>query len=49
MYFFQAGVLFSREDAKLWLILANLVYFVTIYALVGVLFAGLNNAEAYKN
>ena len=28
VYFFQAGVLLSKENAKIWLLMANFGYFV---------------------
>ena len=49
VYFFCAGVLFNKENAKSWPILTNLGYFVANMRTLGVFFTGLNNVAAYQN
>ena len=47
VYFFQAGLLFSRDDTNFWPFLACWAILTLNCALFGLYFEGLNNAVAY--
>ena len=53
LFFLQASVLFSTENAKLWPVLANYYtyncYFLGKFALFSILFTGLKSALVYQN
>ena len=49
VYFFQAGAPFSIENAKFWLVLVIVGYFVTKLGIFGAPFTGLNSVVVPQN